>query len=963
MCHLDWDGCAEVSPAALWQHAPFVDAGRIDGDHLMLSMSRALPPVQSLHATTVAVTRYVPAVFPDVSLENQIVAPDYYGDIELRGLIASVPGRFPTTVSQRFEGAQAFSLGASIVMMPARSTSVCIPKSLINEVATHCTFSNRDAHTFRSFSASLRLNLTPHNIPAADARLVMTYALPMGFCVGVPDEIASMDMFLKPHENTFELLAEYLRFEFPARLDIRVLPMRYPWLVAFFLGIFLALYLIFAPPPPLLSMWEYTRYVDSTYEAVGTLASVATGLYQRRIAPVITTTTGTLRAILSTTHKDPGPVDKTCKYRLPNATRPLLNKHEVGLYGYGFSSHMPIVFDANLHNETIAIVNRQSMPTTHDATTVARFRAFALHNMDTLLPGWRKQAPLQPVTFDDWNRRFPSAVQRIHLEARDRLRSETYSRRHLFQRGGFVKREKGKNATPAGGTDAEPRLISSSSPELNVLLGPWTLAFSKYLARVWGPDHFITYSAGLSAEQHGDIVTNRQPGTTPVEDDCSRWDATIHDALLDIEYVIMKRLGADRHYPEGQPYSVFDLYMRSKRVFGKTRCGVRWTSVGRRQSGMPDTSCGNSLLNGFLHTWAYCETYGVDVAHIASREHPFYMLVLGDDNLGQWSLVDRSSDVADLLRQAGLKPKMVVREDLDTATYCSSMFWNTDSGRVLGPLPGRQLAKIGWSHTNPKSGPAWVRGVSLGLEHDTRYVPMLSDYVRETLHKTACLGRVRPIFDDHRIRSTASHSANEATISQFFRRYGLLPDDYLAVQIRRHDMPALLVNPVVSHIIDVDTASLVPPTEPAPRQPLLAFLLRNIFTTLIFPILEETLCHTFPPLRVVLALYEELKLVAAGRPHAAVVDAVLHLIFQALPLRTAIIAHLAWNNGILTLRWIGAWARPVLYLPAPASLAEHFQFTLSEVALLAFVFSLTFCLQLAVLVIREVRHAGRPQQP
>jgi len=100
-----------------------------------------------------------------------------------------------------------------------------------------------------------------------------------------------------------------------------------------------------------------------------------------------------------------------------------------------------------------------------------------------------------------------------------------------------------------------------------------------------------------------------------------------------------------------------------------------------------------------------------------------------------------------------------------------------------------------------------------------------------------------------------------------------------------------------------------------------------------------------------------LKLLAVGRVHAALLDIVLHVAFQFLPLNGAIAAHMGWNTVILSLRWLGAWARPVLYLPAPASLAEYMGLSLTEVVLCAFAFCTTFCLEILVAVIIAIRRA------
>lgn len=335
----------------------------------------------------------------------------------------------------------------------------------------------------------------------------------------------------------------------------------------------------------------------------------------------------------------------------------------------------------------------------------------------------------------------------------------------------FIKREN----YLAGSMDIDPdvsrkspRGIQSVTPFVQYALGRFFRVFNSWLKDSCPPPsddgvdgyvkHF-TVASGLSCEEMGRFATYTETWADPRrwEADCEKYDSSITVRLLGVEYRICTLVGMSRHLRK--------MFRAQYTTRGKTRSGIRYRVVGTRNSGRPDTFCGNTVILMFL-LWVYMPVCR-------------WIAMVGGDDLVL--CVDGPVDLTGVwegLRRAGLKPKPMFRDRLCDLTFYSRLFWPTKDGHVLGPKIGRVLAKQGFRVNDlpPALYDAWRRGVLLGLEKDVNFIPIL----RELVHGCLLLvgeGRVLPDRDDkHRPHATDFHEATEETLSFAFERYGMRCD-------------------------------------------------------------------------------------------------------------------------------------------------------------------------------------------
>jgi hypothetical protein len=121
----------------------------------------------------------------------------------------------------------------------------------------------------------------------------------------------------------------------------------------------------------------------------------------------------------------------------------------------------------------------------------------------------------------------------------------------------------------------------------------------------------------------------------------------------------------------------------------------------------------------------------------------------------------------------GFETKVKSSTQWSQVEYCSSLFWPTDNGTVLGPKIGKRLPKIGFS-LNPLKIAA-VKGMLIGLQIECGYVPVLRTYAA---HQLSLVGKIKAktFFDKdrrHKSLPVSQHDANQATYDFFLERYGI----------------------------------------------------------------------------------------------------------------------------------------------------------------------------------------------
>jgi hypothetical protein len=327
------------------------------------------------------------------------------------------------------------------------------------------------------------------------------------------------------------------------------------------------------------------------------------------------------------------------------------------------------------------------------------------------------------------------------------------------KRKSFTKVEHACYRTPLGRKMKAPRLIQGASPYFIVLVGPWMMSFQTHVKRWWSLSGSICFTSGVSAGAAAEFVN--RPGWTILEDDVGAWDASVDEIWLEFELWLFSFFGC--------PCAVVQLIKANINTHGVTSHGIKYKRRGMRKSGDPYTSVGNSIINGCIHLYIYCDAtgYTVLIAKMTLR-----MLVQGDDNI----MVYTCTVVIDWVFQMsefGFNSEAIYRDDLTSAEFCSNLFYQTQAGWVLAPKPGKVISKLGYFISPPKhvSAKALVRGTALGLYVGCFHIPPLRAYLDRLLYLTDGVDPwFSPEFEHWKMRYSLNHCTPDTWLT-LTRRY------------------------------------------------------------------------------------------------------------------------------------------------------------------------------------------------
>lgn len=427
-----------------------------------------------------------------------------------------------------------------------------------------------------------------------------------------------------------------------------------------------------------------------------------------------------------------------------------------------FSNYIPIVPTPSINNETVSLANRALMDTPEPNQEVwDKLSAYAYKKV---IRRFLAIDPTQPdEDFAEWNSKFPKARALNQAKAYESLKSVSLKSKD-FTRKAFSKKE----LTMKGGAnpeDFDPRAIQGNTDRFNAAYGPFTSKMSEQLKKLWHSGARITYTCGMTAEQIG--TWRDQFGDEDVlilECDESRYDCHQRKQAQDL-YEYLEKHGGSHSYP-----NVSDAIKGCREVFGYSSRGVKYKVSFTMTSGVPKTSTSNSFINGVKTTYIVTEICG----------YKCWMLVNGDDNLcvirGQFSEVTVTEiiqAIKDVSLSLGFETKVKASTQWSQVEYCSSLFWPTNNGTVLGPKIGKRLPKIGFS-LNPLKVQL-VKGMLIGLQIECGFVPVLRTYARHQLGLVEAIKEKTFLDKDRRHKSlpTSSHEANSATFAFFMDRYGV----------------------------------------------------------------------------------------------------------------------------------------------------------------------------------------------
>jgi hypothetical protein len=455
------------------------------------------------------------------------------------------------------------------------------------------------------------------------------------------------------------------------------------------------------------------------------------------------------------------PVAKGGKITITPADNPDKVKND-GMVTIGplFASHLPVVLAANQSNEITAVRNRCLMEVPKPIKGIFnllndRIDKEKFKNMDI-------------ISFDKWNKKFPRARRQQHVKAMTEIETCGINLSD-FIRKSFVKVEKYNKSSVGEFSSPDPRLIQGVSHKANVVLGPWMQSFSKELAAQWSIKHMldnhtnILYASGMTGEELGNwydkVMESTQQGlwiavlgddmlgihknaaleVTYVANDFSRFDTTISVDAIHREIEIYEACGA--------PTDCLEVLNGQLSTKGYTRHGVKYEVLGQRKSGDPNTSCGNSLLNGMVS------------AHVLEKH-----------------LDDLAPDkIAASYLEYGFKAKTVVTKKITEVDFCSKLFWPVRGGTVLSAKPGRALIKMGASirQLSDNDIASYYNAWSI----DASFIAGFKPYIERAM-KGRTQTKKRYYANNYSIHNRNSHIPTQATKDFFYERYDILYDDF-----------------------------------------------------------------------------------------------------------------------------------------------------------------------------------------
>jgi hypothetical protein len=331
----------------------------------------------------------------------------------------------------------------------------------------------------------------------------------------------------------------------------------------------------------------------------------------------------------------------------------------------------------------------------------------------------------RPQDREEWLKSFPPARREAFLTAIKN--GEELPRKKVAS--SFVKAELALQDSEVKLSD--PRIIQGCPLLLTWRTGPYIRRLAKNYKKCLKPkteSHLdfaagrnIFYTCGMKNSEIGDafatairmIESVRLPGEkiVYVEDDQSRFDLHLGKGAFST---------LSRHYTRKIPRKVRRDLARTDKSSGKTRRGTKYSVPYTMQSGWPDTSYGDTYLNGIMKTF------------IHGLHRRWVSIICGDDSVTVTldSEVERLGGRPGMIAaydKFGMEVKVKVSSDPAQVEFCSGRFAPRGETYVLVPMTGKILARLGWDKTNrnARGQKAWCRGIACTLQQYGAADPIL----------------------------------------------------------------------------------------------------------------------------------------------------------------------------------------------------------------------------------------------
>lgn len=460
--------------------------------------------------------------------------------------------------------------------------------------------------------------------------------------------------------------------------------------------------------------------------------------------------------------------------------------------------YRPSYFSNNSHNEAVALEQRVLKEMIQpDPLIMGGFVQFVKTHLFDFIPKKKIRSDSISVYLKNSNatpatkRRVEQAHLDLTIQGVTGDTSLSYDRlRKLTSRKSFVKIENALYRSPLGFLEKGPRLIQGAQPGFIAIVGPWFSSFQRHLKRSWNEHNFIHFTSGSSSAKMGKHIDVENWNI--FENDVSAYDASISLELGSLEVWVAEQFGA--------PRAVIDLMRANLMTHGMTSHGFSYSVPGTRKSGDPYTSCFNSMLNVFMHLFAFHVLSGREVRDM---KHHIKFLVQGDDILCRHSGAQLSGWY-DIFYQLGFKTESFYRQHLYDAEFCSSVCVPVEGGYSFVPKLGSVVTKLGY-FISPPNVPVkrLLKGVGLGFGHLDN-LPLFSGLVSGILKYSGHVAPIYPKDFEHKYKFDRQ-VPNLRTTHAIYSRYGLTLEmgAELESALRERDFN----HPYVSLILDRDTSA------------------------------------------------------------------------------------------------------------------------------------------------------------
>lgn len=265
----------------------------------------------------------------------------------------------------------------------------------------------------------------------------------------------------------------------------------------------------------------------------------------------------------------------------------------------------------------------------------------------------------------------PPSKRKLYAQAAQSL--QTRPLRHKdFQISMFIKNERMSDPNKA------PRCIQSYSPRYNLVFQQYLRPIEKWFKSM-GFDTVMT-TKGMNQQEQARLLTSQsQRFNDPVYllADHSRFDSRQHTLWLEEE----KKYNIAFHDNDPKFAELYDVQINRK--IGTSRNGTKYTVVGTRMSGAPNTSHGNCTTNyAILAYWLN-----------KSLINKYRIIVNGDDSVIIIEREDKHLLNNKLLDELGFATKVEIVEELAQVSFCQTNPIRTINGPLMVRDPLRVLSR------------------------------------------------------------------------------------------------------------------------------------------------------------------------------------------------------------------------------------------------------------------------------